>query len=121
MKKLMLVICVLVLAIFVGSSMAKNQNQYQKGDCIPDCDYDCFCGWLFDTYEAGICDCCGGCVPNGPNGNDCGYGPYGPQDEDNDGIPNGQDDDYEPPMDGTGYQYGPNRQLAIIEAIQLGK
>ncbi len=109
MKKLMLVICVLVLAIFVGSSMAKNQNRYQKGDCIPDCDYDCFCGWLFDTYEAGICDCCGDCVPNGPNGNDCGYGPYGPQDEDGDGIPNGQDGDYVPPADGTGNQYGPNR------------
>ncbi len=37
----------------------------------------------------------------------CTTGPYGPLtvDDDGDGIPNGQDADWIPPEDGTGYQH----------------
>ena len=101
----MLLMGSLVLAMFVGISMAKNQqNGLQKGDCdrVMDCDYDCFCGWLFDMYEEGICDFCGGYIPEDVGGN----GPYGPNDTDGDGIPNCDDPDYIPPQNGTGYQFG---------------
>lgn len=36
---------------------------------------------------------------------DDGHGPYeDPRDDDGDGIPNGQDNEYSPPEDGDGYQ-----------------
>jgi hypothetical protein len=61
--------------------------------CNPDA---CVCGQYVDADGDGICDLCDGCIPQG-------------DDADGDGIPNGQDDDYVPPQDGTGKQIGKNR------------
>jgi hypothetical protein len=63
------------------------QVQQRDRDCQCDCDYPC------DDDGDGICDNCGGCLPQGP-------------DADGDGIPNGQDPDYVPPQDGDGQQEG---------------
>lgn len=51
----------------------------------------CVCQQFIDEDGDGICDLCNGCIPQG-------------DDADGDGIPNGQDDDYVPPQDGSGQQ-----------------
>jgi hypothetical protein len=57
-------------------------------------DQDCTCDNFVDADGDGVCDNCdGACNPDAP-------------DDDGDGIPNGQDDDYSPPEDGTGNQRG---------------
>lgn len=87
-KMMMLLMGVLVLALFVGISTA--------GDCNRDCDQNCcVCDEFVDVDGDGICDECGGCIPV-PKG----------EDDDGDGIPNGQDDDYVPPEDGDGNKNG---------------
>lgn len=43
--------------------------------------------------------------PNNNSGNQCGYRWQLMADDDGDGIPNGQDDDWVPPKDGDGYEH----------------
>lgn len=71
-----LVLLVLVAGILTVRSYA----------CLQD---GCVCQMFIDEDGDGICDLCNGCIPQG-------------DDADGDGIPNGQDDDYAPPQDGSG-------------------
>jgi hypothetical protein len=54
------------------------------------------------TGPAGFGNCTG---PGDGSGHQYGYGELRMADDDGDGIPNGQDDDWVPPEDGSGYQY----------------
>lgn len=82
----------LALAILiVGVTVDAVQAAPSSGTQIQQRDRDCTCpecGFI-DLDGDGICDNCGACVPQGP-------------DDDGDGIPNGQDEDYVPPKDGSG-------------------
>lgn len=85
MKKMWIVLAAaMFLFLFAGISVVKVKAAC--GDC-------CVCGQYIDENGDGICDLCDGCIPQG-------------DDDDGDGIPNGQDDDYVPPQDGTGKQKG---------------
>lgn len=89
MKKELLVLASFVfLFLFMGITAAQG-----KACCTDD---GCVCGQFIDEDGDGICDFCDGCVPQGA-------------DDDGDGIPNGQDDDYTPPQDGDGQQKGQSR------------
>ena len=79
----LLIVCAAFLFLFVGMSQAK-QTAAKSGDCV--------CQFI-DEDGDGICDLCDGCIPQG-------------EDDDGDGIPNGQDDDYVAPQDGSGAQKG---------------
>ena len=81
----MLAICIL----FIGAKFVFACGQ---DDCPREC---CICEQPVDEDGDRICDLCGGCIPKGEG-----------EDTDGDGIPNGQDDDYEPPHDGDGAQKG---------------
>ena len=86
MKKTWLVLAsIAFLFLLFGISTVKIQAACKCDSCI--------CQQFIDEDGDGICDLCGGCVPQG-------------DDDDGDGIPNGQDDDYVPPQDGTGQQKG---------------
>ena len=87
MKKMIVMAGIVFLILFAGLSMVK-----ARAACAQDC---CTCGQFIDEDGDGICDLCDGCIPV-PQGDD----------DDGDGIPNGQDDDYVPPQDGTGSQKG---------------
>jgi hypothetical protein len=88
MKKIWLVLAgITFLFLFAGLWTTITQAAC-KGDC-------CVCEQYIDADGDGICDLCDGCIPV-PQGDDA----------DGDGIPNGQDDDYVPPKDGTGQQKG---------------
>lgn len=83
MKKMGCVLAgVVFLFLVIGITAVKVQACAQNG---------CICQQFIDENGDGICDLCNGCIPQGP-------------DADGDGIPNGQDDDYEPPQDGSGTQ-----------------
>lgn len=85
---------VLVMLVVLGVLVAMAPVT-SAGVCIPKRDRDCVCD-CDDPCDAdgdGICDNCLGHLPIGP-------------DADGDGIPNGQDDDYLPPLDGSGAQTG---------------
>ena len=84
-KMLILIVGILIIALFAGIATAKIQQRDR------DRDRDCTCGQFIDVDGDGICDNCNGCIPS-PKGDD----------DDGDGIPNGQDDDYSPPKDGSG-------------------
>lgn len=89
MKKQMLILAgVVFLFLFMGIVSVQ-----VKACCAND---GCLCGQFIDADGDGICDLCSGCIPQGP-------------DDDGDGIPNGQDDDYVPPQDGDGQQKGKNQ------------
>lgn len=89
MKKQWLILAGIVfLFLFIGIAAVNVQASYAKDGCV--------CGQYIDADGDGICDLCSGCILQGP-------------DDDGDGIPNGQDDDYVPPRDGTGRQKGKNR------------
>jgi hypothetical protein len=84
MKKMWLVLAgVVVLFLFVGIAAVRVQAA-----CGDNC---CQCQQFIDEDGDGICDLCNGCIPQG-------------DDADGDGIPNGKDDDYTPPQDGSGKQ-----------------
>ena len=86
MKKMWMVLIGVVFAFLViGMTTVKAQAV-----CDKDC---CVCQQFVDEDGDGICDLCNGCIPQG-------------DDDDGDGIPNGQDDDYIPPQDGDGNQKG---------------
>ena len=86
MRKVWLVLAgVVFLFLFAGISVAKG-----PAACAQDC---CVCDQFVDANGDGVCDLCDGCIPQG-------------DDDDGDGIPNGQDDDYVPPQDGSGSQRG---------------
>ncbi len=76
---------IVFLFLFIGIAAVK-----VHACCDQDC---CTCCQFVDEDGDGVCDFCDGCIPQGP-------------DDDGDGIPNGQDDDYVPPQDGTGQQKG---------------
>jgi hypothetical protein len=82
-KKWLLLVAVVCLFLCTGVSVGKGPAAGAQ-DC-------CVCGQCVDADGDGICDLCNGCVPQG-------------DDDDGDGIPNGQDDDYVPPQDGSGSQ-----------------
>ena len=85
MKKMWLVLAgVAFLFLVIGITAVKVQACEQNG---------CICQLFIDEDGDGICDLCNGCIPQG-------------DDADGDGIPNGQDDDYTPPQDGSGKQNG---------------
>ena len=84
MAKKLLVLAALLLFVCATISVAQG-----PADCPND---ECVCQYI-DEDGDGICDLCGGCIPQG-------------EDDDGDGIPNGQDDDYVPPQDGDGAQKG---------------
>jgi len=91
---LAMVLSVLILLVAADVSWASGsgvcdgtQIQQRDRDCQCDCDDPC------DADGDGICDNCDGHLPIGP-------------DADDDGIPNGQDDDFAPPEDGSGQQNG---------------
>lgn len=88
--KWMLLMGILVLAMFVGVSMAQDRDRLRDGSCG-----NCLDFIVVDGY----CDICGYDLLYDEDGN-------GPKDDDGDGIPNGQDDDYEKPADGQGDQEG---------------
>jgi len=78
----------LLVALFVvglGSlTFAADQQRDRQQDRT------CVCDNYVDVDGDGVCDNCDGvCNPDAP-------------DDDGDGIPNGQDDDYSPPQDGSG-------------------
>ena len=75
---------IVFLFLFIGIAAVEVQA------CGQDC---CTCGQFIDADGDGICDLCNGCIPQG-------------DDADGDGSPNGQDDDYVRPQDGTGAQKG---------------
>ena len=94
MKKMsMLLIGLVVLVVMVGMSTAGTQQRLR--DCDQDC---CTCDQFVDLDGDGICDNCDECIPQG-------------EDDDGDGIPNGQDDDYVAPKDGDGAQKGKDTAL----------
>lgn len=82
MKKMWFVMAGVVFFLLLGISAVKVHAV---------CDNCCVCQQFIDEDGDGICDLCNGCVPQGA-------------DDDGDGIPNGQDDDYTPPQDGDGQQ-----------------
>ncbi|MCC6680242.1 MAG: hypothetical protein IT445_04995 [Phycisphaeraceae bacterium] len=90
---LAMILAILALLVVTQVSTAGDgtcdgtQIHQRDRDCQCDCDEPC------DVDGDGICDNCGGHLPVGP-------------DADGDGVPNGQDDDYVPPEDGTGQQKG---------------
>ena len=74
---------------FIGISIGVAAAQHGEGKDCPganyvDADNDGVCDNFVDENKDGICD------------------NYNGRDSDGDGIPNGQDDDYEPPRDGNG-------------------
>ena len=84
---------ILGIAILVAA-MAAPAALAGKGACQQDRDRVCDPGTCpncqyVDANGDGVCDKCGTCVPKGA-------------DDDGDGIPNGQDPDYQPPRDGSG-------------------
>lgn len=90
MRRYLLVLVVLGAVSAMFWPVAANagvQIQQRDRDCVCDCDEPC------DADGDGICDNCDGHLPIGP-------------DADGDGVPNGQDDDYLPPQDGSGAQTG---------------
>lgn len=87
MKKMYLLAGIIFLVVLAGLYVTKSQAA-----CGDDC---CICCQYIDEDGDGVCDLCDGCIPE-PQGDD----------DDGDGIPNGQDDDYVPPQDGTGKQKG---------------
>ena len=76
---------IVFLFLFIGVAAVNVQACCAQDGCV--------CGQFIDVDGDGICDLCNGCIPQG-------------DDADGDGIPNGQDDDYVPPQDGTGKQKG---------------
>jgi len=88
MKKMGIIVAgIIFLFLLIGISTVK-----VHAACDQDC---CTCCQFVDEDGDGICDLCDGCIPV-PQG----------EDDDGDGIPNGQDDDYVPPQDGDGRQNG---------------
>ena len=85
MKKMWLVAGIVFLFILGGLYVTQVHAARNNHSCV--------CGYFIDENGDGICDLCSGCIPRG-------------YDDDGDGIPNGQDDDYIPPQDGTGRQKG---------------
>jgi len=92
------ILAVGLVALAGNGKMNRKQNGTRQ--CAGICDQDrqqdrlCDCGNFVDEDGDGVCDNCDGqCNPDAP-------------DDDGDGIPNGQDDDYSPPQDGTGRQHG---------------
>lgn len=86
MKKMWLVlVSVVCLFLLTGISIGNGQAA-----CAQDC---CVCDQFVDANGDGVCDLCDECIAQG-------------DDDDGDGIPNGQDDDYVSPQDGSGSQKG---------------
>lgn len=75
---------IVCLILFAGTSVGR--------PAVCPRDY-CVCGQYIDADGDGVCDLCDGCIPQGA-------------DDDGDGIPNGQDDDYVRPQDGSGLKKG---------------
>jgi hypothetical protein len=65
-----------------GRGDCKGDQQRKRDGSGPNCEF-------VDENGDGICDKSGECVPKG-------------RDDDGDGIPNGQDPDYQPKRDGSG-------------------
>ncbi len=95
-------VAALVLAIVPEALAGRgttDQDRTRTQDQLCDCVDEDSPGVLFvDEDGDGVCDNCpGNCNPDAP-------------DDDGDGIPNGHDDDYTPPADGTGQQHRGNQQ-----------
>ena len=116
-----------VVAAQYGQGGGADGARYVDADGDGICDNIGTCPGFVDADGDGVCDNLGGCG-RGRGGRGCGgcgcggmnfvdsdgdgvcdhLGTNG-RDSDGDGIPNGQDDDYAPPQDGSGQGKGRNR------------
>ncbi len=90
MKRLIIgvfAVCALTSLVMAGTRL---RQKIQDKDQIKDPAVCLVCSFV-DEDGDGYCDNCGACVPQVKG-----------EDADGDGIPNGQDDDYTPPQDGSG-------------------
>jgi hypothetical protein len=94
------ILIVALAVVFIGVTAAQYD---QGGDAV--CDNSGICPGFSDDDADGVCDNRGICGRGYCGGGGCGVSFVDDgdgRDDDNDSIPNGQDDEYEPPRDGSG-------------------
>jgi len=93
---------ILIALVALSAGVAAAQHGQGSGDGI--CDNNGTCPGFVDVDGDGVCDNGGSGLNFTDEDGDgvCDYFGINGRDDDGDGIPNGQDDDYERPQNGSG-------------------